>query len=307
MKKYTGWGLALLSVLIFSTNTPIARGIILEGMDPLTLVAGRFTFGALLFWAMIATTTWGAATAEQKPFDRRIALICLVSGGVNGITLASFYTALTYLEASLTSVLGIALFPSFTLLFLALGGEALTRRKMFRLAIVMLGLYFLLGFSGELNWTGMAFVLLAATTYAAHLVSIQWYMKPYNTWMKTTWMMTGASVVVVVLWLVSGAPMFVPGVAGWIVMAYQAVILTFIGRTAIYAAISYIGTGQMALLTPVETVLTIIWSIIFLGESLTPRQTIGAALILLSALLAAEFGRKTKVTPTAATLKTKTP
>jgi drug/metabolite transporter (DMT)-like permease len=52
------------------------------------------------------------------------------------------------------------------------------------------------------------------------------------------------------------------------------------------AAINRIGSGQMALLTPLETLLTVTWSMLFLDERLTTIQWVGGGLILASALLA---------------------
>ena len=293
MNQRTGWLLGLLSVLIFSTNTPIARSVIGDGsMEPVTLVMLRFVLAAILFGITMATTSLGMARGDEKPLDRRIIWICLISGGINGVTLASFYSALQFLEASLTSVLGIAMFPSMTLLFLALGGEMLTRKKLMRLSVALLGLYFLLGVSGQLNARGVLFVFIAASTYAIHLASVQWYMKPYNTWATTSLMISGSAVVVLIMWLWNGADLAVPGWRGWLIVVYQVVLLTYIGRTVTYAAIARIGSGQMALLTPIETVLTIIWAMLFLGEKLSANQLIGAGLILASAAMAAEFRRE---------------
>lgn len=291
-----GWLLALLSVIIFSTNTPVARAVILQDMQPLTLVVSRFVGAAILFGLVMLATPLGRARGDEQPLDRRIVGICLVSGGINGLTLAAYYSALSYVSASLTAVLGIALFPSVTLIVLALGGEKLTRRRLLRLSIALAGIYLLLGLSGQLDLTGLLLIIVAAVTYSLHIVSVQWYMKQYNTWAITSLMISGSALVVVVLWLFSGAPSFVPGLAGWLVIAYQIVILTFVGRTVIYAAIERIGSGQMALLTPIETVLTLVWSALFLSETLTASQMIGATLILISALLAGEF-RRPKAAP----------
>lgn len=290
-----GWLLALLSVTIFSTNTPVARAVILQDMQPLTLVVSRFVGAALLFGFTMLVTPLGRAKGEEAPLNRRIILICLLSGGINGFTLTAYYSALSYVSASLTAVLGIAMFPSMTLIILAIGGEKLTRRRLLRLSIALLGIYLLLGLSGRIDPIGLLLIFVAATTYAMHIVSVQWYMKPYNTWAVASLMISGSAVVVVILWLVSGTPRYVPGAIGWLVIAYQIVILTFVGRTVIYAAIDRIGSGQMALLTPIETVLTIVWSALFLDEVLTTNQLIGATLILISALLAGEFRRARSV------------
>jgi drug/metabolite transporter (DMT)-like permease len=52
------------------------------------------------------------------------------------------------------------------------------------------------------------------------------------------------------------------------------------------AAVDRIGGGQMTLLAPLETLLTLIWATAFLGERLAPLQLVGGALVLGSALLA---------------------
>jgi drug/metabolite transporter (DMT)-like permease len=52
-----------------------------------------------------------------------------------------------------------------------------------------------------------------------------------------------------------------------------------------------IGSGQLALLGPLETMLSVIWAVLFLHERLSLWQFAGGALILLSAALAVQrFG-----------------
>lgn len=297
-----GWLLALTATVLYSTNTVVARGVIVAGMDSTTLVFGRFAGGALLFTGTLALTGVGRAHGSDKPFDRGTLLICLLSGGTNGLTLLAYYRALTYLTASLASVIGIALFPSMTLLFLALRGERITRRKLVRLGLVAVGLYWLVEVSGTPNVTGLIFLFIAAATYAIHLASVQWFLKPYNTWATTGTMMIAAAVVVTIFWLFSGRPAFVPGFGGWAAIVYQGVFLIFIGRLVLYAAIDRIGSAQVALLAPIETVLAIVWSFLFLAERLNPAQIVGALFILTSAALAGEKAPPPTVEPAVATI-----
>ena len=57
-------------------------------------------------------------------------------------------------------------------------------------------------------------------------------------------------------------------------------------RLLIFAAVSRIGGGQMAMLSPVETLMSIVWSSVFLDERLSPLQWVGGAFVLTSAVLA---------------------
>ena len=59
-------------------------------------------------------------------------------------------------------------------------------------------------------------------------------------------------------------------------------------------SVRIIGGGQVALLNPLETFLTVIWSVLFLSESLTAVQWMGGGLILLSALLAIQRLRRAR-------------
>ncbi len=284
-RNLIGWILAFFSILIFSTNTPIARTIILDGMQPLTLAMLRFILATILFAIVLKMTGLGQPKEGEQPLDRRIILICLASGMVNGIVIICWYSALKTLDASMTSVLGIALFPTATLIILAFAGEKLTIRKGIRLILVFIGLALLIGLNGAFNWVGFSFVLIAAICYGFHLSTVQWFMQPYNTWATTGILMGGGAIIVTILWFVNGADLMIPGLKGWLVIAYQVIVLTFFGRTILYAAIERIGSGQFALISPLETVLTIIWSMLFLSETLTLRQWLGAGLILLSAML----------------------
>ena len=67
-----------------------------------------------------------------------------------------------------------------------------------------------------------------------------------------------------------------------------AVISSYLARLTYLAGVGRVGSGRLALLGPVETMLGVIWSILFLHERLSPMQFVGGALILASALLAVQ-------------------
>lgn len=127
-KQKIGWMMALAATVAYSINAPIAKAAISAGMEPITLVAVRFPLGAMLFGATLSMTSLGKPTAAQLPLDQRALLIGFASGIVNGCTLAALFGALSYIDASMSSVLSIALIQLFTLAILTLRGESFTRR-----------------------------------------------------------------------------------------------------------------------------------------------------------------------------------
>ncbi len=291
MSAKTGWLLAIASIFMYSITSPVTRGAILAGMAPTTLLAGRFIVAALLFGAttpLVQPLFKGRGRGmAARPMDRRGYLLAIGSGLVNGISLYFLYNGLFYLGAALSSMLMIGLYPIFTLILLALRGERPDRVSALRLGLGIAGLYLLLGPGGVSGWQGVILTGLAAVFFAVHLVSVQWYLRPYSTWPVTAVLVSSAAVMVVIIWFQEGMNLAVPGWIGWAAILVQALVATYLGRLITYAAINLIGSAQFALLSPVETLLTVFWSALFLRESLTGWQITGGILILAGAALVA--------------------
>lgn len=295
MGKSLGWLLAFLSILLYSVNSPIARGAILAGISPTTLLAARFVLASFLFGATFPLARGrlpaGRVQGERRPLDWRGVALCMGSGLTNGLSLYFLYQSLAFIGAGLSSMLMIGLYPLFTLLLLALRGERPGWWSGARLLLGAAGLYFLLEPGNEATMAGVILIVLASLFFSLHIVSVQWYLRPYSTWPVTAILVSSAAVVVTLIWVQEGGDTFVPGWVGWGAILIQAVFATYLGRLITYAAINHIGSAQFALLSPLETMLTVLWSALFLGELFSGRQGIGAVLILLSALLAADSGR----------------
>ena len=67
------------------------------------------------------------------------------------------------------------------------------------------------------------------------------------------------------------------------------------GNTGLEVSALGLGGGQVALLAPVETMFTILFAVIFLGDRLTLAQSFGGVFILVSAVLAVQRLRRAKV------------
>ncbi len=138
----------------------------------------------------------------------------------------------------------------------------------------------------RLPWLGALLVLVAAVTYAIHLVLVQWFLRDYGVGAVATYIAVGMTAIVVGTWLAQGAEWHDPGWQGWLAIGALAVVGTYLAHLAMLSAIRGIGSGQTALLAPLETLLAVLWSILLLHERLTLPQWLGGSLIGLSALLA---------------------
>jgi len=241
MNKRIGWIIGLGAIIAYSPNTPIARGAIVAGMDPITLLMARFVFASILFGIAMSVTSLGKSS-EAKPMDGRGIAIGLGTGALNGLMLAALFSGLKTVSASITSMVMISLIPIFTLVIMLFDGERITKQIAIRLIIGLLGLYLLLGVNGSADIFGLFLVVVASATYSIHIISVQWYLSAYNTWWVTTIIVIGATVSVGVLWVNAGMDTFVPMPIGlWAILA-QGIISTFIGRILTYSAVNRIGS-----------------------------------------------------------------
>ncbi len=168
-------------------------------------------------------------------------------------------------------------------------------RNLLRLVLGLGGLYLLIGPGGQADWPGVALVVVSIFTSSIQLTFIQWFLQGYDSRSVTFYVSGGMMVVIVAYWLAQGLPWQSTGLNVWLGIVALAVVCTYAARLLMVVAIRHIGSAQIALLTPLETFLTVVWSLLFLGERLAPAQWLGGALILGSALLAVQ--RLSRVRP----------
>lgn len=278
-----------LATLAYSIAAPIVRWAILDGMNPTTLLMARMTITTVLLGASLAIF----APSKLK-IDSRGFWIAILAGTVNGTGFLTFFWSLKRLDASISSML-FALAPLVILGMLALRGEKLTRRHLLRLGLGLAGVYLLIGPGGDVDLTGVLLVGLGIITFSFQLVMLQWYLREYDGRTITFYIILAITMDVVIWWLIEGSEWHAPGVGGWTAIFVLAVISTYLARLAMFASVRDIGSGQTALFMPVETFLTVIWSILFLDEKLSLIQWIGGGLILASVILAIQRLRLTTV------------
>lgn len=279
---HPGWVLALFATVAFSFAPPIVRFAILDGFDATTLLLVRMFFATLLFGAALAVTD-----PQNLRLPRHGLAASALVGAVNAAGMLVFFTALGLLEASLASMI-LALSPPMVLTLLALRGERLTRRHFVRLGLALVGVYLLVGPSGQVNWTGVALAVFATFLFSLQMALTQWTLVAYPTRSIAFYVTASMTVFVAVYWLVRGAPWAPPSLAGWVAVLVLVIVSTFMARLAYFAAMGRIGGAQVALLGPLETLLSVTWAILFLHERLAAVQLLGGALILASALLAVQ-------------------
>jgi drug/metabolite transporter (DMT)-like permease len=179
-----------------------------------------------------------------------------------------------------------ALYPLVVLALLALSGEKFTYRNIIRSVLGIAGVYLLIGPGGRVDLIGVGMVVLSLLASSLQIVFMQWFLQAYDGRTITFYMVVVMTLVVVGWWPISESDWHFPGWQSWLGVGVLAVVCTYLARLTMFAAVRSLGGGQVALLVPLETLLTVIWSIIFLQDRLTILQWLGGLLILMSALLA---------------------
>jgi len=272
--------MAFLATLAYSTGSPIARFLYSGGMSPTAMLAVRYLLATLLLAATLRL--WWS---DQLKIDRRGLFICMLAGVVNGLSTLAYFWGLSRMSASISAMI-FTVYPLMMLGILALRGERFTLRSGVRVFLGIGGVYLLVVPGGEADALGVMLVLLAAASFALSLAIVQWYLPGYSS--MTVSYYTGISITAVVgtFWLAQGAEWSVPSWQMWVALIFMTVVGTYLARVSMFKAVRGFGSFQMSLFSPLETLFTIIWSMMFLGERLTPIQWLGGGLIILSMLLA---------------------
>ncbi len=278
---WSGLLLAVIATTFFSLATPLSRHAILLGMSPTDLLLGRMWLSTLLL-----ATLLGPKSGVSLRFTRQGLLAAIVVGCASSANILAYYWALTRLEASMAIML-FAVNPIVVLGLLAFRGEQVKPLHFVRLALALGGVYLLIGPEGQIDLIGLLLVMFSVLGFAVQMALTQWYLRPYHATAITFYIVTISAVGITVWWWVNGASFYIPGAQGWLIMLILSVVSTFLARLCFHGAIQRMGSGQMSLLMSLETMLSVTWSVLFLGEQLLQWQWLGAGLILISALLAA--------------------
>jgi drug/metabolite transporter (DMT)-like permease len=273
------------------TPTLIKVGLSVN-IDPVTLLALRLLVAMATFWIVFALF-W----PRYLHIDRKGLAGCAAVAAANSLSLICYYLALTHIDVSVAHMI-FSLYPVAALLFLALRGEHITRLSLARLGLAILGVYLLIGPGGEVNMAGVLLVLATATSYALHLTLSQWYLSEVPSQTVALYIVSIMAIILAVVRLLQFEPWQPLPPAGWGIVLVTGLVSTVLARLAMFAGIKNVGSGQTALLGPMETFLAILWAIFFLGERLSPVQWLGGLFILSGAALAVHRRPQEKVQET---------
>lgn len=270
---------ALASALFLGLTPIFGKQAILSGAPALAVVAVRTASAA------------GIIVVGMALLRRRFFYIyplgflgCLIAGILNGIGSLLFYLALARLEAGLAQLL-YSLYPLYVALLLYADGLRYTKVTLTRLGLSLIGVILLSSAAaGKVDTIGVALMLGASFLYALHIPINQrvLYEAPAPT--VTLYTLLAMTAVVLPVFLFSGTEPSIPAPA--ITPLAALTLVTVLSRVTLFAGVKSIGGLETSLIGVLEILVTLLLAHLFLGESLSLGQWVGAGLLVVSLLLA---------------------
>jgi drug/metabolite transporter (DMT)-like permease len=276
------------------------KGVIIKlayryGVDAVTLLALRMIFSAPLFLVLL---WWALRARDVQPLsaaDKRSVLML----GFIGYYLASYFDflGLQYITAALERLL-LFIHPTFVVLFsAALFGRRITGRDVVAILLSYLGIFAV--FSHDLASQpgnvalGSFWVLLSALFYAGYLIGSGRLVGRVGSLRFSCLAGLTSCVAVIVHYLVTRDVSIIvsqPAQVYWLTLL-MAGVSTVLPIVLTSEGIRRIGASHASIMASIGPIATIFLGAIFLGESVTAVQIVGAALVL-AGMLAISLPRK---------------
>jgi drug/metabolite transporter (DMT)-like permease len=289
VKRSKGVYAALASAFFLGFTPIFGKQAILLGVAPLAVVAVRTVLAALLL--LVVMFVGYRRYLYIYPAGM---LGCLIAGWVNGIGSLFYYSALGRIDASLGQLL-YSLYPLFLMLWLSLDHQPPSRLTLLRLLLAIPAIALLVHVQGgKTDWVGVSSMLIASALYALHLPINQRVLYEMPAPTVTLYTLLSMSAIVVPVFFFSGSlagQQFSFSSNGVMSRAWLPLLgltlVTFLSRLTLFTGVKHLGGMQTALLGLSELVVALLFSHLWLKESFSATQWIGAGILMVSLILVA--------------------
>lgn len=273
-REYLGIAVIVGVGLFFALGNTLANVAYAGGSDPVSLSAARFFFPAVALAAILSF-------ARKPPtLPRRDGVVALALGIVTAVYTLALLSAIEILPVAL-AVLIFFLFPILTSVILAImGWERLSLTTIAAGVLAFAGLALTLGVSRQaLPFEGVIYSGIAALGLAIVSAVSSRVIRSGDPRPVTLYILTMASAVAIVIVLFRGEYLLPHTVAGWWGFA-GSVLFSGIAMVGFFVAISLIGPARATLFQYAEPLFTMGTGFLFLGQTLTLLQILGAVVVV---------------------------
>lgn len=264
------------ALLLFGSNGIIASKISLESYRIVCLRTGIGTLLLLLIFLM---------KRQKPPVNKKDILFITLSGMAMGVSWICLYEAYGRIGVSLSSLLYYCEPVIVIVLSPILFKEKLTANAIIGFLTVIFGVFLINADTNvkDLEWFGLLCGGASAVMYSAMVILNKFSKK--ITRLENSLIQLFASFVTVALFTAvkSGMAFNVPA-NEWLWIAVLGLVNTGVGCLFYFSSIGNLPVRSVAVLGYLEPLSAVIFSVLLLGETLSPFQVIGAVLITAGAM-----------------------
>lgn len=278
----------LVFITLAATFTPIFAKLTVAEISPLSFGFFRFGTAAILFYITLKVRRLDLKF-ERKDYPRLLLLALLC------IPLNQFFF-LTGIKMSFASHSGIiySLNPVYAYVVAVLFKyEKFYISKLFSILLTVVGIFFIFweNFSGtSVNNTvvsGDILLLFAVLTFSMYLTLGKTTIEKYGALKTSTFVFLVGSVMYIPLFIydlpnLSFEKVTLMGVIGYI---YLSVVVAYLAYFVWYYALKHIAVSKLTTLSNISPLLTVLFSIIFLGEHISLFFVIGSLITLIGVFI----------------------
>lgn len=273
----SGTTLAFASSAAFASLGVLGTVAFQDGVNLLTMLAGRFTLASLVFWIILRRR--GTALPPL-----RVALAALALGaGVYALESGLLFAALDRLQnAALLDLLLYAYPAIVTLAVVVMGRERLTKRRVAALGVSSFGVMLVVagGGGGALDTIGIAMAIGAAVLYSGYVLVADALLRRTDPLALATLSTTGAAISFTVAGIATGSLQTGLTLSGATCVVAIALISTVLALLTSFGALQRLGPSKASIVSTVEPPLTAVLAAVCLGVALAPVQIAGGAFVL---------------------------
>jgi len=272
--------LVLAAVACWSVLGAIGKTLYGLGAYPLAVVTFRVAFALAIL--LVALGAFRPRLVRIPP--RRLPALVLYGLVAIGANFACFFYALRHTSVA-TAVVIVYSHPALVaLLSWPLFGERLDRRKLLALGLTLGGVFLVAGaYAPEAlrgNLVGVGLALGSAIAISVYNILGKKLLRGMNAWTVTLYGFAFGGIALTVLWATHGAQVPALPAYGWGLIFVLAVFPSILAYGLYLKALTRIEASRAAIVATLEPVLAAVWAWLALGETVTPLQLGGGALVL---------------------------
>ena len=280
--KLTGLLLMVLAAVGLAAATILLKIIPqMTTLTPADVSIWRFIIAGIFFWIV-------AFFRRPKNSQRkRVPVKFLVLGLVFGVSGFSAVFALDFLPSSIYVII-IYIYPSLVVLYSLLTGKSVPKLIWLGLPLTFLGLFLTaFDFGSVLSVDPIGFLItiinaIAMVTY--FLLSERFFEEGGSKFHGTRWMLTGAALFSL-LWI-PFLGLQNPGTGlAWVLVLSLGILGTLVPLLSINVGLQFIGAARGSVIITLQPVIAVLFSTIFLDETLSPQQWLGGVLVITAVIL----------------------